>query len=52
MAVTVGCVWLANGEGPLQERDIQRLGEGGGKLVRTAPAKGDFVSVANHYRLR
>lgn len=51
MAATVGCVWLANGEGPPLERAIQRIGEGG-KLVRTAPAKADFVSVANHYRPR
>lgn len=52
MVVTVGCVSLANGEGQPRERAVQRLGWGGGGLVGTVPAKGDFVSVANHYKPR
>lgn len=51
MATTVGCVSLANREGPPRERTMQRIGEGG-NLVIVAPAKGDFVSVAKHYRPR
>lgn len=48
LAVAVGCVWLANGEGPPPERAKRGVGEGG-KLVVAAPAKGNLVFGANHY---
>ena len=51
LAAAVSCVRLATGEGPPWERAILGVGEGG-KLVVAAPAKGDFVSGANHSRPR
>lgn len=51
LAAAVGCVWLANGQGPPRERAIQRVEEGG-KLVVAALAKGNLFPGAKCYRPR
>ena len=51
LAAAVGCVWLANGEGPPRQR-AGVWAKRRGKLVLAASAKGDFVSGANRDRSR